>query len=118
MLKYAAAVGLLMLTPMLAEAAGKPKKTRFWNLTGETVSKFELSPAGTTNFGADQCKNDKDGTVEYDERLPIEGVEAGQYDARIGYPSGRVCFAKGIKVEAGGIFSIEQDQLKDCTGGK
>jgi hypothetical protein len=117
MLKYAIAIGLL-LAPMYAEAADKPKKTRFWNLTGETVAKFELAPAGTKTWGPDQCKNDKDGTVEHDERLNIEGVAAGQYDARLGYKDGRVCYAKDVKVEDAGIFSIEMDQLKDCTGGK
>jgi hypothetical protein len=43
-------------------AAERP--TRFWNLTRHTISEFYLTPAGTTNWGGNQCKNDKDGTVD------------------------------------------------------
>ncbi len=39
----------LILTTGIGEAAEKKKKgTRFWNLTGETISRFELAKAGTT----------------------------------------------------------------------
>lgn len=98
-----------------ASAAEKEPRTRLWNLTGETIAKFELAPAGTTSFGPDQCKNDKDGTVDHDERLKILGVEAGTYDARVTLPKGRVCFARGLKVEIGKVFSVEASDLKDCT---
>jgi hypothetical protein len=98
-----------------AMAADKEPRTRFWNLTGDTISKLELAPAGTTDWGPDQCKNDKDGTVDNDERLKIVGVPAGTYDARLTFPKGRVCFARGLKVEIGGIFSVEASELKDCT---
>jgi hypothetical protein len=95
-------------------AAGS-QKTRFWNLTGETIVKFELAPTGTTQFGPDQCKNDKDGAVDDDERLQIQNVASGAYDARIAFKSGRVCFAKNIAITDGKIFSIETKQLTDCT---
>ncbi len=98
-----------------ALAADKAPKTRFWNLTGETVAKFELAPAGTQSWGPDQCKNDKDGDVDNDERLKLEGVAAGNYDARMTFKGGRVCHARGLKVEDGKVFSVEADQLKDCS---
>lgn len=101
-----------------ALAADKQPRTRFWNLTGETIKKFELAPAGTQTFGPDQCKNDKDGTSEHDERLRIEGIEAGVYDARMTFVDNRVCMTRGLKVEVGGVFSVEADQLKDCTPAK
>lgn len=41
-------------------AAEKAPRTRVWNLTGETIGSFELSPAGKTDWGPNQCKNDKD----------------------------------------------------------
>jgi hypothetical protein len=66
---------VLAVTSSLASAQSRP--TRFWNLTRYTVSEFYLAPAGTTNFGPNQCKNDKDGTVDHDERLRITGVDSG-----------------------------------------
>lgn len=107
------ALGAVVSLP--ASAAEKEPRTRLWNLTGETIGKFEMAPAGTTNFGPDQCKNDKDGTVDHDERLKIVGLEAGMYDARVTFPKGRVCFARGLSVEIGKVFSVEASDLKDCT---
>jgi hypothetical protein len=97
-----------------AKPSSKTKGTRFWNLTGETVTKFELAPAGTLNFGPDQAKNDKDGTVDNDERLKLIGVADGKYDARITDKAGRVCLASGLEIKADAIVSVEKDQLKNC----
>lgn len=103
----------LMLTTSLALAQSRP--TRFWNLTRHTVSELYLAPAGTTNWGPNQCKNDKDGTVDADERLPITGISSGTFDAKLVDVSGRTCVIRDIKVEAGQIFSIEEKQLTACT---
>jgi hypothetical protein len=94
-------------------AADRP--TRFWNLTHNTVQEFQLAPAGTTAWGENQCKNDKDGAVDFDERLNITGVESGRYDARLKDSSGRVCFARNVAIEAGKVFSIDEKNLVDCT---
>jgi len=105
---------VLAATSVSALAQGRP--TRFWNLTQYTISEFYLAPAGTTSFGPNQCKNDKDGTVEHDERLRITGVEAGIYDAKFTDLSGRTCVVKNLKIEAGQIFSIEEKELTSaCT---
>ena len=66
-------------------------------------------------MGPNQCKNDKDGTVDPDERLPITGVAPGSYDAKLKDVSGRTCIVRNIKVEAGEIFSIEEKELTSCT---
>ena len=87
------------------------RPTRFWNLTRHTISEFYLAPAGTTNWGPNQCKNDKDGTVDPDERLRITGVRPGTYDAKLKDVSGRTCMVRNVKVEAGEIFSIEDKDL-------
>ena len=112
------AVAVVSATPSFAEDAKpsepKSKGTRFWNLTGETVTKFELTPTGTTNFGPDQAKNDKDGSVDNDERLKLIGVADGTYDARITDKTGRVCLVAGLVIKVDAIVSIEKDQLKDC----
>ena len=112
--RIALLVVALAATSLVALTQGRA--TRFWNLTQDTISEFYLAPAGTTNFGPNQCKNDKDGTVEHDERLRITGVEPGVYDAKFKDVKGRTCLVKNIKVEAGQIFSIEESELpSDCT---
>jgi hypothetical protein len=108
-------VVMLVLAAMSAQASAEGRPTRFWNLTRHTISEFHLAPAGTTNFGPDQCKNDKDGTVDPDERLRITGVAPGSYDARLKDVSGRTCLVRNIEVKAGEIFSIEEKELTSCT---
>ena len=112
MQKTVFAILMLAAVSSLALAEGRP--TRFWNLTRHTISEFYLAPAGSGNWGANQCKNDKDGTVDPDERLRITGVTAGTYDAKLTDVSGRTCLVQNIKVEAGEIFSIEEKELNDC----
>ena len=114
MIKHLLIATALASTATVAEAAGSPK-TRFWNLVSETVSKFELAPVGTTNWGPDQCKNDKDGAVDHDERLTLAGIATGAYDARLGLADGRVCYARNIQIEEGKVFTIEDKQLNDCS---
>ncbi|MFI5013510.1 MAG: hypothetical protein ACHQAY_14300 [Hyphomicrobiales bacterium] len=94
-----------------ASAAGR---IRFWNLTTGTIKEFRLAPAGTTEFGKNQCENDKDGTVDHDERLPILGVGPGRYDAKIVYTTGKACMARDIEVKDGKVFALEDRDLRDC----
>jgi hypothetical protein len=96
-----------------ADAAEKP--TRFWNLSSKTITNLQLAPTGTTNFGPNQCLNDKDMEVEHDERLKITEVESGSYDAKVGYEGGHACMARGIKVEVGKVFSLEDKDLVECS---
>jgi len=110
-----ATISVLTLILSVAGALSAERPTRFWNLTHHTISEFQLAPAGTTRWGENQCKNDKDGTVDFDERLRITGIESGRYDARIKDVSGRVCFARNINIKAGDVFSIEERDLADCN---
>lgn len=96
-----------------ARAADRP--ARFWNLTHNTVRELRLAPAGTTAWGENQCSNDKDGAVDFDERLPVTGIAPGRYDARIKDAAGRVCFARNIAIEPGKVFSIDEKDLVDCS---
>ncbi|WOJ90801.1 hypothetical protein RZS28_05815 [Methylocapsa polymorpha] len=109
-LPLVAAIFILFAAPARAE-----KPTRFWNLTSATVTEFRLAPAGTDKFGENQCLNDKDKSVDHDERLKITGVASGAYDVKIGFPDGRVCQVKGLAIEAGKVFSIEDKDLVDCS---
>jgi hypothetical protein len=105
---------VLALIATAANALCAERSTRFWNLTHNTISEFQLAPAGTAKWGENQCKNDKDGTVDFDERLRITGIASGHYDARIKDVSGRVCYARNIAIKAGEVFSIEERDLADC----
>ncbi|WP_237180115.1 hypothetical protein [Rhodoplanes sp. Z2-YC6860] len=107
-------IALLWLAGMAAADAQQQRPTRFWNLTRHTISELSLAPAGSTDFGPNQCKNDKDGTVDPDERLRITGVPPGTYDVRLKDVSGRQCLVRGVKVEAGENFSIEEKELTSC----
>jgi hypothetical protein len=112
---HKAVIAVLGLVAAAAGASAAERPTRFWNLTRHTISEFQLAPAGTTRWGDNQCKNDKDGTVDSDERLRITGVTPGRYDARLKDVSGRVCFARNIEIKAGDVFSIEERDLADCS---
>jgi hypothetical protein len=112
MSKFVFVAAALIFTPSSTFAAERP--TRFWNLTRHTIAEFYLAPTGTTSWGENQCRNDKDGTVESDERLRITGIGSGIYDARLKDVSGRTCIVRNIKVGAGEIFSIEEKDLTSC----
>ena len=97
-----------------AAAAAKDRPTQFWNLTRHSISEFYLAPAGTSNWSPNQCKNDRDGTVDADERLRITDVPPGAYDAKLTDVTGRTCTVHDVKVETGSIFWIEERDLKSC----
>jgi hypothetical protein len=89
--------------------------TRLWNLTGVTLTQVRRAPAGTTRWGRNQCENDRDGTVDFDERLRITDVAPGVYDVQVKDEAGRVCLARGVSVKAGEIFAVHENDLSDCT---
>ncbi len=95
-------------------AAQDRRGIRFWNLTLNTITQLQLSPAGKNAWGPDQCRNDRDGTVDHDERLRVTGIEPGRYDVKLADKTGRVCVVRDIEVKDGSIFSIEEKQLTDC----
>ena len=105
---------ILAIAAISGDAIAQSRPTRFWNLTRHTISEFRLAPQGTSNWGPNQCKNDKDGTVDTDERLRITGVPSGIYDAKLADDTGRVCIVHDIKIEIGEIFSIEEKDLASC----
>jgi len=115
MRKLALTLILLATTSSVALAAERPM--RFWNLTRHTIAEFYLAPASTTNWGVNQTKNDRDGTVDSDERLRITDTPPGTYDAKLVDVSKRTCIVRGLTLVAGEIFSIEEKELTSCTQG-
>ena len=102
-----------MLTFIPANAFAKD--TQFWNLTANTITSLQLSPPGKNEWGRNQADNDRDHTVDHDERLKITDTEAGIYDVKFADKSGRTCVVPNVQIKAGAIFAIEEKQLKDCA---
>ncbi|MDA9432373.1 hypothetical protein XH88_11435 [Bradyrhizobium sp. CCBAU 51627] len=115
MMRWIAALIALLTLAGEAAAQTKGKGIRLWNLTSETISGFQLAPSGKTDWGPNQCLNDKDKEVDHDERLRITGVEPGRYDAKVSYPNSRQCVVRDIEIKADAVFSIADKDLKDCT---
>jgi hypothetical protein len=106
---------IISLTCSAAAAqTGKETRTRFWNLTANTVKELYLSPTEKNEWGPNQCANDKDGEVDHRERLTITGIQTGRYDARLVDTRGRNCTVANIEIKEGAVFSIEENQLKNC----
>ena len=105
--------------PLLAIClvAAAAEHLRFWNLTGFTIKELHLAPAGTTDWGPDQCRNDPDGAVDVDERLTLKDIVPGRYDVKVTDKKGRTCFARNVEVVAGKpyAFSISEKDLTDCS---
>ena len=96
-------------------AIAADKGIKFWNLASETIAKLYISPAGKDAYGPNQCANDKDGTVDHDERLKITGYEGGKSDVKVAYVGGKVCIVKNVDIVAGKVFSIEDKDLTSCN---
>jgi hypothetical protein len=106
-------IALFIALPSQLIAQGKG--IRLWNLTTSTISGFQLSPAGKTDWGPNQTLNDRDKEVDHDERLRITGVEPGRYDAKVSYRDSRQCLVRDIEIKADAVFSIADKDLKDCN---
>jgi hypothetical protein len=107
-----AATGALMLLATGASA----KDTQFWNLTANTITSLQLSAPGKNEWGRNQADNDRDHTVDHDERLKITETETGTYDVKFTDQKGRSCVVPNVQVKTGAIFTIEEKQLKGCAG--
>jgi hypothetical protein len=114
-MQYLIAVVFLLL--VLSSAATAAERLRFWNLTGSTIKELHLAPAGTTNWGPDQCENDPDGAVDADERLTLKNVAPGYYDVKLVDKQGRSCVVRNVEVQAGKpyAFSLSEKDLTDCS---
>ena len=107
-------LGLTFALVASAAVAAEGKGIRFWNLTLYTITNLQMSAAGADSWGPDQCKNDRDGTVDHDERLRITDIEPGRYGVKLADKIGRVCIVRNVEVKDGAVFAIEERQLTDC----
>jgi hypothetical protein len=104
---------IFILASVATDASAKD--TQFWNLTANTITSFQFSPPGKNEWGRNQADNDRDRTVDHDERLKITDTEAGIYDVKFSDKNGRTCVVPNVQVKAGAIFSIEEKELKGCA---
>ena len=111
----AKATALIALILAFIPTGALAKDTQFWNLTANTITSLHLSPAGKNDWGQNQADNDRDHTVDHDERLKITDTAPGVYDVKFVDKSGRTCVVSNVQVKAGSIFSIEEKNLKDCS---
>ena len=103
----------IFVLPNVSNAA-EGKGIRFWNLAAATITSLQLSPAGKNDWGPNQCENDKDGSVDHDERLKVTGVQPGLYDAKLTDKSGRTCVVRAIEIKPDAVFSIEEKALANA----
>lgn len=102
------ALTLAVVLPAAAEAAGK---TKFWNLTAETITDLRLAPAGSAAFGPNLTAADKDGTADHDETMKLSGIASGRYDVKFTDAKGRICVVPDVQVTAGETFSVDENEL-------
>jgi hypothetical protein len=110
-------IAVLFVLLALCLAATAAERLKFWNLTGFTIKELHLAPAGTTDWGPDQCRNDPDGAVDADERLTLKDVVPGRYDVKVTDKKGRTCLVRNVEVVEGKpyAFSISEKELTDCN---
>ena len=111
----AKATALIIFIAALLPISALAKDTRFWNLTANTITSVQLSPAGKNDWGRNQADNDRDHTVDHDERLKITDTPPGMYDVKFSDKSGRTCVVPNIEVKEGSVFSIDEKNLKNCA---
>ena len=113
-MQHVVAIIFVLISSNLAAAAAE--RLKFWNLTSSTIKELHLAPAGTENWGPDQCRNDPDGAVEADERLTLKDIVPGRYNVKLLDEKGRVCIVRDVEVSGGKsyAFSISEKELTDC----
>ncbi len=107
-----------IIAMILTIAAGRAaERLRFWNLTTVTIQELYLAPTGTTQWSANQCANDRDGSVDPDERLTITGISDGHYDVKLKDKKGRTCTVTNVELVSGRpyAFSISDKDLVNCS---
>jgi hypothetical protein len=114
MKRYAVAlpVGVALLAcPALAAA----EKFFAYDMTTRTDFKSVfLAPAGTQNWGPDQAANDKDHSLDTNERLTLTGITHGLYDVKLVDKKGRTCIVRGVDLTRERSFEIREKDLSGC----
>ena len=104
----------ILVIAFVLPTAAFAKDTQFWNLTRDTITSLQISPAGKNDWGQNQAENDSDKSVSPDERLKILGVKSGVYDVKFADQGGRTCIVRDVAVKEGKVFTIDEKAAKAC----
>ena len=106
----------VMVFLVLGSAGFAAGRMRFWNSTIATITELYLAAPGTNAWGKNQCENDKDKSVDADERLTLTDVAPGTYDVKFADKMGRKCVLRNVEVKGDQpyAFSIEEGNFKKC----
>lgn len=98
--------------------AAQAQTLKFWNLTTETITELKLAEPGTNKWGKNQTLNDKDKTVEADERLKLSDVTPGVWDVSVKDKKKRTCVFRNVTLSGTDAyaFSISEDDMAKCKG--
>ena len=110
-------IAVLSVLLSAAVATGAQAQTlKFWNLTTEVISELKLAEPGTNKWGKNQTLNDKDKTVEPDERLKLTDVTPGTWDVSVKTKKGKACVFRNLTLSGTDAyaFSISEDELTKC----
>ena len=106
---------LAAATLLVTTGAAMAKEPIVWNLTVNRIDSLKVSPPGKNEWGAEQTLNDKDHSVDPDERLKITGLADGVYDVKFIDARKRTCIVLNVALAANKITSIDEKELKGCT---
>ena len=114
-MQHVLAIIFVLIASNLAAAA---ERLKFWSCSVSTIKELHFAPAGTEDWGPDQCRNDPDGAVDADgERLTLKDIVPGRYNVELLDQKGRVCIVRDVEGLAGEpyAFSISEKDLTDCS---
>lgn len=100
-----------------ATQAPKAQPLKFWNLTTETITELKLAEPGTDRWGRNQTLNDRDKTVEADERLKLSDVTPGVWDVSVKDRKKRACVLRNVTLSGTDAyaFPISEDDMATCA---
>ncbi|WP_448190587.1 hypothetical protein [Azospirillum sp. sgz301742] len=110
------AILAVLVTAALTTSA-QAQTLKFWNLTSDVITELKLAKPGSNAWGKNQTLNDKDKTVEPDERLKLSDVTPGTWDVSVKNKKGRTCILRNVTLSGTDAyaFSIGEEDMKACA---
>jgi hypothetical protein len=108
-------VAVLALGLWTCGAAEAADRFFFYNQTkATTFAGVYLAPAGSQDWGPNQTLNDKDKTVEAQERLTLTGLARGRFDVKLQSVNGKVCIKRDVDLTKDTTFEFREAELAAC----
>ena len=111
------ALAALCTVALAGTAQAQNQTLKFWNLTAETITELKLAEPGTNTWGKNQTLNDRDKTVEADERLKMSDVKPGVWDVSLKDKKGRSCVLRNVTLSGteAYAFSVSEEDMAKCA---